>query len=776
MKKLPTSSLLPSWAMLILLCLSAPCLLRPAYGLEMDEAQKKIAALPETNGSDRIKKSLLEWVHECAQANRSAKMERECQLLLQDIETGISMPAVSMLRREQKKAKYVTALRPVIEKTNNPYLLALNEWGRIHLAKQESPWLRATAESVVMPGLQTRGAGEELRRYLWLFLNPSSTLRGDPEVLKRVLRRANAFIDAALLNAQPGTKVKTEIYDQFATEEGFGGVIELLQAFPHLLLPNQRKQWHAGLKVVFDSIWPQMKRANNWNLNIETARMVAVLHFGYYYDKKEVVQKVLKHAETTLAKMRPDGGFPYNGESNPSCNYHGTLVNSLTKIYDLSQHQPILKGLVASQWKGPVMGRTDEFWTSPFHKTYRWNFGTGTEWGNQLILSATKNPYVAGLVRGKTAPDRDAVAWYRSGIVPRPLPDRYTIVDRNIDGPRAWYGRFNYAATMHVKSAKEKTTGGHETLMGCMTVDDPDGRVNSILVNVTPRVKIDKQDTKDAKGTVQSTAWAQLCANLQSSYLTGKNYSASSARFDISTIRGGAYQGKVSDWESRQIWIGLPDRIVGLLSTKPKKDGAVAAEINAVLRLISAGTAGAAVCKTLEKVADRHYRYGELDIILHHSNYAQVTMDVIPYRLPKFPASELTLRAYRKDQTIFTKHAQAKEFLVAVEVRPIWAKGEATVTMSSVHDLLSLRATVHQRDWQVFYNAASKPAEVRPQYPSDLGKARLRLSHVDRSVPKIPAAPNIVLPPNQQAVVITSNDPMDHQPGWNSFAEMVQAN
>jgi hypothetical protein len=213
-----------------------------------------------------------------------------------------------------------------------------------------------------------------------------------------------------------------------------------------------------------------------------------------------------------------------------------------------------------------------------------------------------------------------------------------------------------------------------------------------------------------------------------------------------------------------------------LLSTKPKKDGAAASEINAVLRLISAGTAGAAVCKNLEKVADRHYRYGELDIILHHSNYAQVTMDVIPYRLPKFPASELTLRVYRKDQTIFTKHARAKEFLVAVEVRPIWAKGEATVTMSSVHDLLSLRATVHQRDWQVFYNAASKPAEVRPQYPSDLGKARLRLSHVDRSVPKIPAAPNIVLPPNQQAVVITSNDPMDHQPGWNSFAEMVQAN
>ena len=94
------------------------------------------------------------------------------------------------------------------------------------------------------------------------------------------------------------------------------------------------------------------------------------------------------------------------------------------------------------------------------------------------------------------------------------MPDNYTIIDRNVKGPRAWYGRFNYAATYHSKSPKENNTGGHETLMGCMTVDDPNGRVNSILVNVTPRVKVAKEDLKDAKGNIQSTAWAQLTAGL----------------------------------------------------------------------------------------------------------------------------------------------------------------------------------------------------------------------------------------------------------------------
>ena len=52
------------------------------------------------------------------------------------------------------------------------------------------------------------------------------------------------------------------------------------------------------------------------------------------------------------------------------------------------------------------------------------------------------------------------------------MPDNYTIVDRNVDGPRAWYGRFNYAATYHAKAATETATGGHETLMGAMTVDE----------------------------------------------------------------------------------------------------------------------------------------------------------------------------------------------------------------------------------------------------------------------------------------------------------------
>jgi len=642
------------------------------------------------------------------------------------------------------------------------------------IAKPETPWARATPTTVVMPGLSPRGYGEEIRNGIWLYANPASPLRGNGELLKRLLRRSHAFIDAANLNASPSTTAVTGIYDQFAAEAGISGLVEFISLYPGLLLPSQRAEWDSGLQAAFDKIWSEAKRADNWNLNIETARMVAMLHLGYYFNKQEVIDKVLRHVDGTISKMKPDGAFPYNGDSNPSCNYHGAIIGSLSKIYDISGNEPLAKALTATQWKGPVMGRTDEFWTSPFHKTFRWNYERGTENANQLVITLSKNPY-ANSLRGKSAaPDRDAVAWYRAGLPTKPMPDNYTIIDRNVKGPRAWYGRFNYAATYHSKSPDENTTGGHETLMGCMTVDETNGRVNSILVNAAPRVKVTKEDLKDAKGNIQSTAWAQLTAGLKGVYLTGRHYSASAATYSLTTTRGWAYQGKTTDWQGRQVWLGLPDRIIGLLSTVPTKDGAGALEINTVLRLISGGTAGAAVCKKLIKTGENCYRYGELDIIVHHSNFAALTAEVIPYRRKHYPASELTFRARQENLSAPQTYPAATEFLCAVEVRPIWAKGEAKVVASCEDRLLKLHALLDGKRWHVIFNSGDTAVTVK--LPVNTGppvKTSLRISDLQQGQPSEQIRRSFDLAPAQQAVLIESADPVDHLPGWESFEAMV---
>lgn len=744
-------------------------------GQDLKPLEQSVRGLPSRTVAEKAKKAVLEVALERAEASRAAGMLTQHSLLARDVQQALAASAPSMCQPACSDDRRVPALRAVPVKRGNPYLDALTLWARAEMAKADPPWARATPQQRVMHGLETRKVGEEIRNWLWLYVNPASPLQGNPEALKRLLRRSHAFVDAICLHADPKATSKAEVYDQFATEAGISGLVEWVTLYPGLLLPSQRSEWHAGLQSAFDYLWPQMKRSDNWNLNIETARMVAMMHLGLFFRRDDVVQHVLRHVHATLARMRPDGGFPYNGDSNPSCNYHAALVGSLAAIYDLSRDPAIARGLAASQWKGPVMGRTDEFWTSPFHKTIRWNFDRGTEWGNQMILTLSRNPYANFLRGGKGRPDRDSIAWYRDDLPVKPLPDGYTIPDRNVSGPRAWYGRFNYAATLHRKSTGEQITGGHETLMGAMTVDDPDGRVNSILVNVTPCVRVAEADERDAKG-VKSSAWARLAASLQGTYLTGKHYSTSAASYSLTTMRGSAYQGKVTDWRGRQVWLGLPDRIIGLLSLVPTRPNAEAYEIQTVLRLISGGSAGAAVCKKLQRLGERHYRYGELEIRLHQTNFPSTDSQIVPYRRTQFPASELRLHHGTSTPGKPLRVAAGEHYDCVVEVRPCWAKGDATVHAAIDGSVLQLQAMVGRKRWQIWFNDSLQPVTViLPRPTPNQAAACLRVTNLKSGLPQSVQQAKIQLEPNQHAVWLQSPDAVDFQPGWESFQAMVSA-
>lgn len=72
----------------------------------------------------------------------------------------------------------------------------------------------------------------------------------------------------------------------------------------------------------------------------------------------------------------------------------------------------------------------------------------GTEAGVEAVVALSGNGYVRALLdRDKLRNGRDQIEWYRNDIKPIPLPDNYTIPDRNVGGPRAWYGNFTYAGS-----------------------------------------------------------------------------------------------------------------------------------------------------------------------------------------------------------------------------------------------------------------------------------------------------------------------------------------
>lgn len=693
--------------------------------------------------------------------------------------------------RPHTDAPYLALFRPLRVRVGNPVLERLVQQVNAELRRPDPVWPVATAERPVFSGIEgtfgARVAANRMRQYLWLYAHPDSPLRGEPELLRRVLRRAHAYIDAYALFDLPGAK-RTEVYDFFAIKDACSGLVEFITAYPDLLLPAQKEQWERVLRQVTDHLWNgdpldrrrgALKDARVWNINQEVARMVGLASLAAYLGDESMLAKVRAHTDQVLAKQFPDGALPYNGLGNPSNNYHDEVMLSLTRIYDLTGYEPILDGLRRAQWKGPVMGRTEEFWTSPYFKTFRWNSSLTTESGAESVAAVSGNGYVRGLLdRDRPAMrqiSRDDVAWYRGDITPVPLPDRYTILDRNVGGPRAWYGNFNYAGTFRAPPDRE---AGHETLMGAMTVDPVDGRVNSILVNISPRVRIREADEAGPKGELLATAWARQTTGLRGLTDVARNFSVSSASYTLSTIRLGAYQGPASDWRARQLWLGLPDRIIGLLSTVPAREGARAYEVATVFRFISGGSAGAARAKRLRETAPNQHRYGELDVWVHEHTFAESVPLILDYRRSEFPAAELS---YRRVAPVAGDGAAvwpaSTEQSLVVEVGPnTLARPPATVLRLPIAPLLGLDVSVGGKRYRLCFNPTSEPKPVPPpaDWPAGVATSLRVFGPGDADAPRTVERPRaLVLAPGQQAAWVASPDPVDHLPGWPSFERMV---
>ncbi len=780
------SPLIPSLRLFILLVLFFPgasplhSAIPPKDSLQI--LKGTISKLPESTTAEKAKNGVLRVTLERAEMALGEGKTDTAKDLLSDVNAGLALDADEMAGVNEK-AEHVMALAPVPVREGNPYLDSLVESARKELATPEEAW--PSKDSGLIPTdfskpRETRDAASTMRNCIWLYANDASPLKGDPEILKRILRRAGAFIDA-YDEAGSGS---SQIFDQFAIEEAISGLCEFRTLYPGLILPGQREKWDRALRKTADRLWKgktgrkSMETAEAWNLNIETAQMVAVLSLGYYTGNDEMVAKVLSHADRVISRMKPDGGFPYHGTGNPACNYHNVLLASLTRIYGLSGYEPIRKALADMQWKGPVMGRTDEFWTTPFYKAYRWNTAMGTEAGVEAVAALSGNGYLRTLLdRDNKRISRDQIEWYRNDIKPIPLPDNYTIPDRNVGGPRAWYGNFTYAGSFR---PPPPTEGGPNTLMGAMTLDGSAGRVNSILMGVTPRVRILPADVTDANGDIFDSAWAHLSTDMAGAACVGKQFSACSAAYTLASRRLRASLGTASDWRTEQIWIGLPDRIVGLVTMRPTKDGASAYELAGVLRLISGGATGALVPRSLEKISANSYRYGQLEITIHSSNYAGCEARSVDYRREQYPATELTLTA---TGTVGAKH-ESKSYpadtclTFVVEVRPSWAGGQATVsTASPENGILTLCVTSGTRTIRVLYNPGkdAKTCSVPVDLPNGL-RTSVRFSNGESASapqPELPA--KVELQPGEEAVYLASDDPQDHEPGWTSFEQMVNS-
>ncbi len=755
---------------------------------DISDVKARIQDLPEENSGQKQKKAVLEFALSRAQGLIENNELSKASGLMEDILFALHIPADRMVRKDLS-ASYLSVMNDVKVTDGNPYLQRLVAAANRALSGKDVDWPVGTAEKHLFPEVRgdygRRTVAWWLRNYLWLFSNPASPMKDDPELLIRFLRRATAFIDAYTHN-------HPDIYDVFAVEDSINAIVEFMALYPDMLLPSQRDAWDQGLKKAADVLWGRMKNSRGNTPNVTLASLVGVLNLGFYLGNEEMIERSMAIVDLIISKQKPGGAWPYHGDSNPS-GYHTVVVNSLTTIYDQTGYEPIKKALINSQWRGPITGRTDEQWTWIFSKARSWVMSDTVETGNEAVAALSGNPYVRGLLdsNGFNSSAQSAT-WYRDDIPAKALPDNYTITDTNVNGARAWYGDFTYASTIHPGCS---WSAGRETIMGAMTVDPGRGRVNSVLTSVTPRVRKHAEDIH-RRGRRYESATGLLLSHMTGRKTVGRNFSSSAASGLINTIAWHAYNGSATDWQGNQVWIGLPDRIVGLVSTVPAKTDPIAYEITGVLRFISRGTGGAETLKKMEKIGDNHYRYGQLDILIHRkSGYTEVDVVELDYRRAGWPATELTFRepkgiengisrihAYSFNQIKVGSPNQPliypddSDFRFMVEIRPVWTQTDADISDISEPGVLGLKVAVGGKSYRQWFNHSGNDITIDlKDYIADEINQSIWGTWFDNRKPFNSQVPKqMQLPSNEQMTLVTSAQAEDHLPGWESFEALTK--
>ena len=762
----------------------------------------KVATL-SGEGSAGSVKAVLTVALERAKASLDAGCSKDAGDLINDVVATLAKNPESLVV-PSGQTNTISAIRAPMKMEGNPYIAKLVAGARGELTKSDKPFVKNTPTVNTFSGLSVEGgsrsAGDEMQAWLWLYANPASPLKGDPKVLERYLRVASAYADAIDVHggmSLAGSYASTEsvkstplvgaqgskgnensplagqgIFDDFAIAPVSCALREFAQLYPGLLLPSQKALWDRAMKTGGAVMWLKAKDRQGTYANIDLALAFEMLNFGLYLDNKEYLDKARFLYESQEKIIWPDGALAYLGHQNESANYHNSDTRDLARIYEVNQDPKVLELLKKTEWYGPVTcGKRGEFWTVPSWKD-TWNDANPIWTGGESVASLTGNPYLRGMNDQLLARQKDlkgwqagrlGVTWWRDNVKSLPLPDNYTVIDRNIAGPRAWYGRFNYAATTRPIPENEP---GLATIMGAQ-VTEANGDQGNILMGVYPRIQEGKDPiSKDGKFNRQAYAWRTY--GLKSAVVMGKSFSAVGGSYQLQQYRSSS-PGNPVDWNGRQLWLGLPDRIIGLVEISPSKEGAMSIDVEGVLRLGTGGTVNGKPTK-IEQTATNSWKYGDLAITFLGHNGAKIMTPEVPYRLPKFPNTEIRLMDERgaAGASVPTAYPASFNQWFLVEIRPSWVTTTASVgRIEQPKGIIGFEAEVSGKKFHLLFN----PCDTDLSCP--LAAAANSSLH-DSTAGLLTTVPSSLnLKAYELAVLVSSPDKEDHQTGWANYQEML---
>jgi hypothetical protein len=281
-----------------------------------------------------------------------------------------------------------------------------------------------------------------------------------------------------------------------------------------------------------------------------------------------------------------------------------------------------------------------------------------------------------------------------------------------------------------------------------------------------------KPEELNPDGTFNRAAFAWRTADLKSALVLGRSFSAVAGKYVLQEYRSSSAGNKV-DWNGRQLWLGLSDRIIGLVEVAAG-DGAKAIDVEGVVRLGTGGTVNGPPTK-IEDLGGNSWKYGELTVSVLAHNYASIQTPEVPFRVPKFPTTEIRLldaKAAAGAQTVSDYPASTRLFYL-VEIRSSTAAGPAKASVvESTPGLQEMDITVGTRHFHVAANLTD--GAISYALPEGFGGAHATVHDATGLVNRF-APGGQTLKSMEMQVAVDSPDAEDQLPGWANFQDMLAA-
>ncbi len=296
------------------------------------------------------------------------------------------------------------------------------------------------------------------------------------------------------------------------------------------------------------------------------------LAYRFWGDQKyqESAQNTLDGLETHLL---PDGGLNYIGPETEIPCYHDLNVLWLARYYRVTEHERARDLLVKTVPYYPLTYSNEgrpEYYTDCWWKHY-WSDGAAC--GPEIIAGITgdgHSKWLADRLLERVGPGGQyraiyAGMFYRDDVEPKPLPDNYVKLDRNINGPRGRFGSWYFAAT--------PGGGARDTFVGAMVCEPerPDP-LNGAFLAANIEVALGGEGARDrthlyvsGPDDITDVVIADDVAAVGARYSPRKPY--------INSVVG--REVPPTPWQATQVWLLTRHGLIGLVELEATEEQAV---------------------------------------------------------------------------------------------------------------------------------------------------------------------------------------------------------